>query len=70
MTQASFEPGTSRSRVLSSAVAPHWLGVALVLCALAVVNQQQGGNKWRLVGSLAGRARYVKRRLSLTEPVF
>ena len=25
--QASFEPGTSRSRVLRSAVAPHWLGV-------------------------------------------
>ena len=26
MTQASFEPGTSRSRVLRSAIAPHWLG--------------------------------------------
>ena len=26
MTQASFEPRTSRSRVLRSAVAPHWLG--------------------------------------------
>ena len=26
MSQASFEPGTSRSRVLRSAVAPHWLG--------------------------------------------
>ena len=26
MAQASFELGTSRSRVLRSAVAPHWLG--------------------------------------------
>ena len=26
MAQASFEPGTSRSRVLRSAAAPHWLG--------------------------------------------
>ena len=26
MAQASFEPGISRSRVLRSAVAPHWLG--------------------------------------------
>ena len=26
MAQASYEPGTSRSRVLRSAVAPHWLG--------------------------------------------
>ena len=28
MAQASFEPGTSRSRVLRSAFAPHWLGFA------------------------------------------
>ena len=27
MTQTSFEPGTSRSRVLRSAAAPHWLAV-------------------------------------------
>ena len=27
MAQASFEPGTSRSRVLRCAAAPHWLGV-------------------------------------------
>ena len=26
MAQASFEPGTSRFRVLRSAAAPHWLG--------------------------------------------
>ena len=26
MAQASFEPGTFRSRVLRSAAAPHWLG--------------------------------------------
>ena len=26
MANASFEPGTSRSRVLGSAVAPYWLG--------------------------------------------
>ena len=26
MAQASFKPGTSRSRVLRSAAAPHWLG--------------------------------------------
>ena len=26
MVQASFEPGTSQSRVLRSAVAPNWLG--------------------------------------------
>ena len=34
MTQASFEPGTSRSRVLHSAVAPHWLGGASISRAI------------------------------------
>ena len=27
MAQASFEPGTSRSRILRSAFVPHWLGI-------------------------------------------
>ena len=40
MAQASFEPGTSRSRVLRSAAAPHWLdnvGIIIIIIVMMMM---------------------------------
>ena len=39
MAQASFEPGTSRSRVLRSAAAPRWLGIYLYLLIVIIIDK-------------------------------
>ena len=53
MVQASFEHGTSRSRVLRSAVAPHWLGMAdmviIFLISVCTPLSSEGQTKYVLV---------------------